>query len=75
MNNFFTPEFLKKVTRELRNLLFKMVDEDSVQVIAQKILFDVAYDIFENSGYQETGEYNDSDLRYAIGRTLIENLK
>lgn len=75
MNNFFTPEFLKEVTRELCNLLFKTVDEDSIQIIAQKILFDVAYDIFESSDYQETGEYNNSDLRYAVGRTLIKNLK
>lgn len=75
MNNFFTPEFLKEVTWEVRNFLFKTVDEDSVQIISQKILFDVAYDIFENSDYQKTGEYNDSDLRYAIGRALIKNLK
>ena len=64
-------ELRKDVSKEIR-ILFREWDSSEIEDIKDLILDDVCDDVVETSGYPD---YNDSDIRIAIKRTILNNLQ
>jgi hypothetical protein len=64
-------ELRKDVSQEIR-ILFREWDSSEIEDIKDLILDDVCKDVVETSGYPD---YNDSDIRIAIKRIILNNLQ
>ena len=65
-------EELKENVRKQILILFQWWDASDIESIQSTILDDVCKDVVETSGYPD---YNDSDIRIAIKRTIVNNLQ
>lgn len=65
-------EELKENVRKQILSLFQWWDASDIESIQSAILDDVCKDVVETSGYPD---YNDSDIRIAIKRTIVNNLQ
>ena len=65
-------EELKENVRKQILSLFQWWDVSDIESIQSVILDDVCKDVVETSGYPD---YNDSDIRIAIKRTIVNNLQ
>jgi len=63
-------ELRKKIEREIANL-FKGWDASDIASITERVMDDVIDDIVETTDYPN---YNDSDIRIAIKRTILFKL-
>ncbi len=68
MNKIPTNEFKE----ELCSILAPTVGEDYADklVDCDKFVADIKSDVEQASAWAENGEYNDTDICYAIGRTI-----
>lgn len=57
-----------------KSLLKIAVGDDYAGNIFDSIFEDVKKDVFTSSDYQNSGEFNDDDVRMAIGRVLSKRL-
>lgn len=58
----------------IKSLLKITVGDDYVENIFDSVFEDVKEDVFTSSDYQNSGAFNDDDVRMAIGRVLSKRL-
>jgi hypothetical protein len=68
-------QFKKEVKSIAIYLLNGCVSDEYAETLWELIEEDVCDNVYECSGYEEDEIFNDSDVRYAIGRILIERLE
>lgn len=77
-----TPAQMKGIQAEIRYILEESVSDDYARYILDAedhagitFMESVIQDVLESSDWDEHGHYNDSDIRFAIGRQLIKRLE
>ena len=72
----------KIIENEIRMIMQKSVSSDYARYILEHedswteitIMQEIIEDVMETSAWNEEGYYNEDDIRFAIGRVLIERL-
>lgn len=68
-------EYLYKCLREdLRIMLSKTIQEDSLDIIIEKIISDVIKDIKKSETWKKTWSYGTNDLKSAIAKVLVKDI-
>lgn len=78
-----TPEEHKCLEKAISCILTESVTDDYARYIleyseddgSKTIMEEIIDDVIDSSAWKSEGCYNDADIRFAIGRTLMRRLK
>ena len=62
---------IEKARNYLKVFLNNVIAEDYIDEVVDELAEAVSIDLYETAGEH----YNDSDVRYAVGRVLVERLQ